>query len=91
MPPGMLVVRIDGPTSPVSFSMRLVSRQVRSKPPPGAAGAMHSGFCGWKSCAWTVAESSSAQQVAIVVLMAFLRKSCCSHLSVAGGRRSPGS
>jgi hypothetical protein len=40
----MLVVRMDGSTMPSSFSFCEVRRQVRSKPPPGAAGAMHSGL-----------------------------------------------
>jgi hypothetical protein len=43
----MLVVRIGAETMPSSFSIRPVSRQVRSNPPPGAAPAMHSGFVGW--------------------------------------------
>src|SRR3712207_4232902 len=59
MPPGTLVVRIAGPTMPNSFSIRAVRRQVRSKPPPGAAGAMHSGFCGWKRPCWAWAPGTT--------------------------------
>ena len=46
MPPGLNVTRIGVSRIPASVSESLAIRHVRSKPPPGLAGAIHSGRAG---------------------------------------------
>ena len=60
MPPGMFWVRMGLGTRLSSESIRVVRRQVTSKPPPGAAGAMHSAFCGVKPWAWAAQGRAAA-------------------------------